>query len=252
MGYALPPGTIVATQAWSMHRDASIFPSPSTFLPDRWLETSSPDNTERLMAMQQHFMPFGTGSRICGGQNLAMIMLRVTVAAIARNFDVVAPVETNDRSMDVKDSFVSVCPPFPLNLLLMLFARSFFLPPWSANSASAPALNATNDPRTRLRHIFFHSSRYRSASFYALLICSFNLWMYINRRHLPAFSSLFYFFSVPSGVPLFWTLTDWFCACGGEVILRIYNCEERIVMSGSSVLPMREMQSEFRALRPEA
>jgi cytochrome P450 len=91
-----------------MHRDSSIFPSPSTFLPDRWLETTSPDNTEQLMRMQHHLMPFGMGSRICGGQNLAMIMLRVTVAAIARNFDVFAPPETNDRSMEVKDSFVSV------------------------------------------------------------------------------------------------------------------------------------------------
>lgn len=112
MGYALPAGTIVATQGWSMHRDAVIFPSPSTFLPDRWLETppsSFPDagNGDRITKMQQHFMPFGTGSRVCGGQNLAMIMLRVTVAAVARNFNVVAnPVETNERSMEIKDSFV--------------------------------------------------------------------------------------------------------------------------------------------------
>ena len=37
MGYALPPGTIVSTQAWSMHRDTELFPSPETFLPERWL-----------------------------------------------------------------------------------------------------------------------------------------------------------------------------------------------------------------------
>ena len=37
MGFALPPGTVVATQAWSMHRDPEIFPSPETFLPERWL-----------------------------------------------------------------------------------------------------------------------------------------------------------------------------------------------------------------------
>ena len=106
MGYALPPGTIVATQAWSMHRDPSVFPSPSTFLPDRWLQTHAPDNTEQLAQMQQHYMPFGTGSRGCGGQNLAMMMLRITVAAIARNFDIAAPPETNDKSMEVRDSFV--------------------------------------------------------------------------------------------------------------------------------------------------
>jgi cytochrome P450 len=106
MGYALPPGTIVSTQAWSMHRDASVFPSPDTFLPDRWLNVDAQE-AENLGRMSQHMMPFGTGSRVCGGQNLAQIMLKVAVAAIARNFDVVAPSETNERTMEMKDSFVS-------------------------------------------------------------------------------------------------------------------------------------------------
>ena len=49
MGYALPPGTTVATQAWSMHRDAEIFPSPKTFLPERWLPLDTSDaEDERL------------------------------------------------------------------------------------------------------------------------------------------------------------------------------------------------------------
>ena len=63
MGYGLPPGTIVATQGWSMHREASIFPSPDTFLPDRWLEADAME----LGRMTQHMMPFGVGSRVCGG-----------------------------------------------------------------------------------------------------------------------------------------------------------------------------------------
>ncbi|OAX38861.1 cytochrome P450 [Rhizopogon vinicolor AM-OR11-026] len=104
MGYALPPGTIVATQGWSMHRDTSVFTSPNTFLPERWLET--PENAEHLLKMTQYLMPFGSGTRVCGGQNLAQMMLRISVAAVARNFDVVAPAETNERSMEIKDSFV--------------------------------------------------------------------------------------------------------------------------------------------------
>ncbi|KAG2073384.1 cytochrome P450 [Suillus decipiens] len=104
MGYALPPGTVVATQGWSVHRDASIFPSPKTFLPERWLER--PGNAEHLFKMAQSLIPFGTGSRVCGGQNLAQMMLRIAVATVARNFDVVAPPETNERSMEIKDSFV--------------------------------------------------------------------------------------------------------------------------------------------------
>ncbi|KAI0053770.1 cytochrome P450 [Auriscalpium vulgare] len=104
MGFALPPGTVVATQGWSMHRNASVFPSPETFLPDRWLETDG--NADQLAIMAQHMMPFGTGSRVCGGQNLAQIMLRVAVAAIVRNFDIVTPPETTQKSMEMRDSFV--------------------------------------------------------------------------------------------------------------------------------------------------
>jgi hypothetical protein len=104
MGYAVPPGTIVATQAWSMHRDASVFPSPDTFLPERWIETSM--NAAELFRMAQHMMPFGTGTRVCGGQNFALAMMRTVIVAVVRNFDVVAPPETTEKSMEIKDSFV--------------------------------------------------------------------------------------------------------------------------------------------------
>jgi len=104
MGYGLPPGTIVSTQAWSMHRDAVVFPSPDTFLPERWLEATA--SAGDLGTMAQHMMPFGTGTRVCGGQNLAQMMMRIVITAIVRNFDVVAPLETNESSMDIRDSFV--------------------------------------------------------------------------------------------------------------------------------------------------
>lgn len=104
LGFALPAGTIVSTQAWSMHRDDSIFPSPDTFLPERWLESNA--SPEELALMSQHMMPFGTGTRVCGGQNLAQIVMRMVVAAVVRNFDIVAPSETNERTMEMKDSFV--------------------------------------------------------------------------------------------------------------------------------------------------
>ncbi|KAJ7448227.1 cytochrome P450 [Mycena galericulata] len=119
MGYALPPGTIVSTQAWSMHRDASVFPSPETFLPERWLpsyaaskegcvgDAADAEHEEaRLARMASHMMPFGTGSRICGGMNLAHIIMRVVLVAVLRNFNVEAAPGTDEKSMDMRDSFV--------------------------------------------------------------------------------------------------------------------------------------------------
>ncbi|KAK1229348.1 hypothetical protein PQX77_007605 [Marasmius sp. AFHP31] len=106
MGFEVPPGTVVATQAWSMHRNPAIFPSPEAFMPERWLENDAPGCSERLVRMTQYMMPFGTGTRVCGGQNVAQMMMRIVIAAIVRNFDVHAPAETNEQSMEIKDSFV--------------------------------------------------------------------------------------------------------------------------------------------------
>ncbi|KAJ7700501.1 cytochrome P450 [Mycena rosella] len=118
MGFALPPGTIVSTQAWSMHREPSVFPSPETFLPERWLSSYAPSDsasecaadvereTARLARMASHMMPFGTGSRICGGMNLAHIIMRAVLVAVLRNFEVEAAEGTDEKSMDMRDSFV--------------------------------------------------------------------------------------------------------------------------------------------------
>ncbi|KAH9939286.1 cytochrome P450 [Epithele typhae] len=108
MGYALPPGTTVATQAWSMHRDPEVFPSPETFLPERWLVVEGvKGEDERLSRMSQYLMPFGIGNRVCGGQNLAQIVLRVALAAVVANFDISANrEETNEKTMQIKDAFV--------------------------------------------------------------------------------------------------------------------------------------------------
>ncbi|KAJ7349976.1 cytochrome P450 [Mycena albidolilacea] len=117
MGYALPPGTIIATQAWSMHRDPAVFQSPETFLPERWLPAYAAGSKEedaadaeseaaRLARMASHMMPFGTGSRICGGVNLAQNIMRIVLVAVLRNFEVEAAPGTDEKSMDMRDSFV--------------------------------------------------------------------------------------------------------------------------------------------------
>ena len=133
MGCTLSPGM----QAWSMHRDPSIFPSPDTFLLDRWLKSSS--TSDHLSTMATYMMPFGTGSRMCGGHNLAQVMLRVTVASFVRNFDVSAPPETHERSMDIKDTFVRC---FALRRCSHLtISRSCFPLRWNVNSFSPPVDN---------------------------------------------------------------------------------------------------------------
>ncbi|KAF7314170.1 hypothetical protein MKEN_00889200 [Mycena kentingensis (nom. inval.)] len=106
LGYLLPPGTIVGTQAWSMHRNPAVFPSPDTFLPERWIACDdSEEEADRLARMTNSMCPFGIGSRICGGKNLAQMILRILLVAILRNFEVDAAQGTDEKSMDMRGLF---------------------------------------------------------------------------------------------------------------------------------------------------
>lgn len=53
--YWVPGGTVVCTQAYTMHRDPGIFPQPESFDPYRWQNATK--------EMKDHFMPFGRAGR---------------------------------------------------------------------------------------------------------------------------------------------------------------------------------------------
>ena len=62
-GVALPAGTIVSCQPFTMHRlDTGVFPDPEEFVPERWLEPEGA--TER----NQYFFAFAAGGRGCIGK----------------------------------------------------------------------------------------------------------------------------------------------------------------------------------------
>ncbi|KAL9081228.1 MAG: hypothetical protein Q9157_000203 [Trypethelium eluteriae] len=77
-GYWLPGGATVSTQAYSLHRDPLLFPEPESFNPSRWEKARK--------EMRDAFMPFGGGSRICIGLNLAQMELRIATAHFFRSF----------------------------------------------------------------------------------------------------------------------------------------------------------------------
>ena len=64
----LPSGTRISTQAYSLHRNADVFPDPEVWNPARWLNSSEEKRTE----MSKWFWAFGSGGRMCVGRNLAM------------------------------------------------------------------------------------------------------------------------------------------------------------------------------------
>jgi len=63
-GYYLPGGTMVGSQAYSLHRDEEIYPEPEEYKPERWLNIDK----ETELKMQRQFWAFSSGARMCIGQ----------------------------------------------------------------------------------------------------------------------------------------------------------------------------------------
>ena len=64
----LPGGVRVAAQAYSLHRNAEVFPDPEAWRPERWTESSKEQKEE----MGRWFWAFGSGGRMCVGSNFAI------------------------------------------------------------------------------------------------------------------------------------------------------------------------------------
>jgi cytochrome P450 len=72
----VPAGTIVGMQNWIHHRNPVVFPSPESFVPDRWLDAT--------VEMESSLTPFGIGRRNCIGQNLAWQELYWAIDSLMR------------------------------------------------------------------------------------------------------------------------------------------------------------------------
>ncbi len=80
-GYSLAPGTSVFVAIAAIHRDQKLFPRPNEFRPDRFLERSFASH---------EFLPFGFGNRHCLGAALATYELKLVLATVLGEADLLA------------------------------------------------------------------------------------------------------------------------------------------------------------------
>jgi cytochrome P450 len=73
-------GTLVVIPVWHLHHDASSFPDPERFCPERFLAGAAP-------IPRSAFMPFGAGPHFCLGQHFATIELALIAAEIIQQYD---------------------------------------------------------------------------------------------------------------------------------------------------------------------
>jgi cytochrome P450 len=76
--YTLPPNTVMSMSMPDLHFNASLFPSPHTFNPSRWIDTPP----AHLKEMHRYFVPFSRGSRNCLGIEVAKMELMLTAGNV--------------------------------------------------------------------------------------------------------------------------------------------------------------------------
>ncbi|XP_065301003.1 cytochrome P450 4C1-like isoform X1 [Dermacentor albipictus] len=82
--HIIPKGTTIDVFIYALHRDPEVFPDPERFDPSRFLP-------ENISNRHSHaFIPFSAGSRNCIGQRFAAMELKIILATILWNFNVVA------------------------------------------------------------------------------------------------------------------------------------------------------------------
>lgn len=83
--YTIDAGSTVLICPYTAHRDARQHPEPDWFRPERWLDDSGSP------AKPGVFLAFGTGPHGCEGAALAMAMLTLLTAQVARRYHLSEP-----------------------------------------------------------------------------------------------------------------------------------------------------------------
>ncbi|KAI4089791.1 MAG: hypothetical protein LQ344_005156 [Seirophora lacunosa] len=96
----LPGGVKVSAQAYSLHRNEEVFATAEAWNPKRWLQASAKDREE----MMRWFWAFGSGGRMCIGNNFAMQELKYVTAAVYSNF---ATSVVDDTGMEQVDGYTA-------------------------------------------------------------------------------------------------------------------------------------------------
>ncbi|RYP67214.1 hypothetical protein DL771_007376 [Monosporascus sp. 5C6A] len=74
--WTIPKGTTISTTSQDIHLNPEIFPDPSAFQPERWANPG-----DRKFA-NRYLMPWGRGTRLCLGAELAKIDIYLTVSRL--------------------------------------------------------------------------------------------------------------------------------------------------------------------------
>nr|ANY58185.1 putative CYP719 [synthetic construct] len=83
MGSKIDKGTRVMVNIYALHHNEKIWKEPFKFMPERFLQTEGEVNGK---AMEQSFLPFSAGMRICAGMELGKLQFNFALANLVNAF----------------------------------------------------------------------------------------------------------------------------------------------------------------------
>jgi Cytochrome P450 len=87
----IPQDTFACIWIYGLHRNPKLWHRPDDFLPERWIDPSLQKLDDAQTKFKGTFMPFAFGPRNCVGQPLAQTILRIILARIMNDCEVIDP-----------------------------------------------------------------------------------------------------------------------------------------------------------------
>lgn len=93
-------------QAFTTQRDPTYFPEPEKFDPNRWISDGAINSgTQEVRDMM---LVWGKGSRICLGQHMATMEIKILLARMIEVFEVCLQGEQTHADMEMTDHFTLI------------------------------------------------------------------------------------------------------------------------------------------------
>ncbi|KAL7160308.1 hypothetical protein ABFS83_01G085300 [Erythranthe nasuta] len=86
-GYTVPEGSRVLLNVWTNYKDPQVWENPTEFKPERFLNDDDDNGKWDYIGNNFHYLPFGSGRRVCPGIPLAERMVTYLVATLLHSFD---------------------------------------------------------------------------------------------------------------------------------------------------------------------
>ncbi|KAI5888148.1 cytochrome P450 [Schizophyllum commune H4-8] len=120
-GYAIPSGSIIIPNVWSMMHNEITYPDPYAFKPERFL---SADGKLDPQVRDPGTMAFGFGRRVCLGRHLAYNSVWIMIASILRVYNIEKAKDADGKPIEPHREWASALVQNPEHLKCVLSPRN--------------------------------------------------------------------------------------------------------------------------------